>query len=187
MDNKIFFFPGWTRKAMSFTIDDGNIPLDQKFLSIVNPAGFLGTFNINPPLKEGYTHDDYRRIYRGYEIANHCKYHPVAMDPNGEYKFSDEPFAWDDSDPAYVYNMGREGLYVFKYTPRYWSHLASQDTYCELVSEAKQELEEVFGEGSIVSFVWPYGLQKDSELLKRIIGMGYYSVRKRVCNRKPYL
>ena len=29
------FYPGWTRKAITFTIDDGNVELDKKF--------FLGT------------------------------------------------------------------------------------------------------------------------------------------------
>ena len=29
------FFPGWTRKSLTFTIDDGNIPTDTKFLAIL--------------------------------------------------------------------------------------------------------------------------------------------------------
>ena len=31
------FFPGWTRKAITFTIDDGNVFMDRKFLEIVKP------------------------------------------------------------------------------------------------------------------------------------------------------
>ena len=40
------FFPGWTRKSVTFTIDDGNVAMDKKFLDIVRPAGILGTFNL---------------------------------------------------------------------------------------------------------------------------------------------
>ena len=39
------YFPGWVRKQVSFTIDDGNIEMDKKFIDIVRPAGVLGTFN----------------------------------------------------------------------------------------------------------------------------------------------
>ena len=45
----LHFFPGWTRKSISFTIDDGNIAMDEKFLSIVKPAGIKGTFNLCTP------------------------------------------------------------------------------------------------------------------------------------------
>ena len=43
----INFFPGWVRKSVTFTIDDGNIKMDKKFLDIVKPAGILGTFNLH--------------------------------------------------------------------------------------------------------------------------------------------
>ena len=35
----LHFYPGWTRKSMTFTIDDGNVKLDRKFLDITEPAG----------------------------------------------------------------------------------------------------------------------------------------------------
>ena len=178
MNDKIFYFPGWTRKAITFTIDDGNIPLDKKFLSIVKPAGILGTFNINPPLKKGFTPEDYRKMYHGFEIANHCTRHPLAFDPSKEYKFTDEAYDEKTADPEYLYKTDMEGLYLYKYTPRYWSYIATADTYCKLVEDGKRQLEEVFGEGSIEAFVWPYGLQKNPEVLDRIIKMGYTSVRK---------
>ena len=28
------YFPGWVRKSFTFTIDDGNIDLDRKFINI---------------------------------------------------------------------------------------------------------------------------------------------------------
>ena len=33
----LFCYPNGSRKAMTVTIDDGNVPLDKKFLSIVKP------------------------------------------------------------------------------------------------------------------------------------------------------
>ena len=79
MQNKrvdLNFFPGWTRKSVTFTIDDGNIPMDTKFLEIVRPAGILGTFNLCSHWMDKMSPEEYREFYRGYEIANHCKYHP---------------------------------------------------------------------------------------------------------------
>ena len=46
------FFPGWVRKSITFTIDDGNIEMDKKFIDITVPAGIKGTFNLNTPLKK---------------------------------------------------------------------------------------------------------------------------------------
>ena len=28
------FYPGWTRKSITFSIDDGNVPMDRKFIEI---------------------------------------------------------------------------------------------------------------------------------------------------------
>ena len=55
-----FYFPGFTRKSLTFTIDDGNITNDTKFLSIVRPAGILGTFNLCEP--KWLTPDEYREM-----------------------------------------------------------------------------------------------------------------------------
>ena len=30
------FYPNYSRKAISFTIDDGNVPMDKKFIDIVH-------------------------------------------------------------------------------------------------------------------------------------------------------
>lgn len=45
------FYPGWTRKAITFSIDDGIVPMDQKFIEIVRPVGIKGTFNLCKDLK----------------------------------------------------------------------------------------------------------------------------------------
>ena len=67
------FYPGWTRKAISFSIDDGNLVMDQKFKDIVEPYGIKGTFNLCSDRLTKMSPEEYREFYRGYEIANHCK------------------------------------------------------------------------------------------------------------------
>lgn len=72
------FFPGWTRKSMTFTIDDGNLTLNKKFISYIQPGGFKGTFNLTTPLRyqapKNEQYNFYRSLYEGYEIGNHCRY-----------------------------------------------------------------------------------------------------------------
>ena len=40
------YFPGFTQKAITFSIDDGNLKHDKTFIDIVKPAGIKGTFNL---------------------------------------------------------------------------------------------------------------------------------------------
>ena len=40
------FYPGWCKKAITFTIDDGNFEMDRKLLDIVRPAVIYGTFSL---------------------------------------------------------------------------------------------------------------------------------------------
>ena len=84
------FFPGWTRKSISFTIDDGNMTWDRKFIDITRPHGIRGTFNL---CRDRLPEDAElcREFYRGYEIANHCNYHPFALRDDVEYKYADTP------------------------------------------------------------------------------------------------
>ena len=69
MNIDLNYFPGWVRKSITFTIDDGNTVLDRKFMNYVKPAGITGTFNLKTPLKSELGADGYRELYRGYEIA----------------------------------------------------------------------------------------------------------------------
>ena len=183
MSREFFYFPGWTRKAMSFTIDDGNIPLDTKFLNIVKPAGIIGTFNLCLP-KPNMTPEKYRELYRGYGIANHCAHHPLAFDPSKTYpELSDEKFDIEKSDTNYLYKSDIEGMYYYRYTANYWSVVATNDTYLKLIDECQVALEEIFGKDGVDGFVWPYGKQRNPELLERIKADGKYtSVRRTVCS-----
>ena len=74
------FFPGWTRKAISFTMDDGWVAMDRIFIEIVNPYGIRGSFNISSQNITKYNDPDgMRALYRGHEITNHVKRHPYAF------------------------------------------------------------------------------------------------------------
>ena len=180
MQNKnidVNFFPGWTRKSVTFTIDDGNVGLDRKFLDIVKPAGLVGAFNLVSSITETLTPEGYREFYRGNEIANHCKYHPALVEDISEYKLSPDEFDKNTADPEFIYNAEMEGLYrVFR--RGWWNHIATLDTYKKLVDIGKSELEEIFGEGSIKAFVWPYGYQRSEELFDLIKKEGYLYIRR---------
>ena len=67
------YYPGFIRKAVTFTLDDGYYQHDKKVVDILKPAGFTGTFNINNPASVTDP-----SIYEGFEIANHNILHAVA-------------------------------------------------------------------------------------------------------------
>ena len=170
------YFPGWVRKSITFTIDDGNIPLDKKFIDIVKPYGIKGTFNIKSPELEKYSAEFYREFYRGYGISNHCKCHPFPMTADRRKPIADEPFSPDTADKEKLYKTSRNGLYRI-YNRNYWAAVAEPDVYCELVDECKSDIEAVFGEGSVTTFVWPYSEPQDAKIQEYVISR-YNAVRK---------
>ncbi len=175
------FFPGFTRKAITFTIDDGNIPLDTKFISIVKPCGIKGTFNLCTTAKGDFTADDFRALYDGYEIANHCKCHPFALWDNQEYTFSEEYYK--EGAPTcngLLYKTENPRLHM-EVTDKYWAgkrKVATNENYMYFVREAQDELEAVFGKGNVRGFVWPYGGQPNKVLHGEIANCGlFYGMR----------
>ena len=178
LDKSIFSFPGWVKKAVSFTIDDGNIPLDKRFIETVKPGGITGTFNLcGGGRLWGLTREEYREFYRGFEVTNHVSRHPKVILPTDDYVISDEPIDFDKSDREKIYKTDIEGLY-YKAFSTWWGHVATTDAYIKLIEEGKRELEEIFGEGSIVGFVWPYRRQDDARLQQYLREAGYASVRR---------
>ena len=173
------FFPGWVRKSITFTIDDGNLKLDRKFLDITEPAMLKGTFNLNTPLKRG-TPEEYVAFYKGYEIANHCKYHPMAFTPKMPVRpISEDAFDKATADPAYLYRAEEENLYWGCEVPRNrWWHAATDEKYLSCALDATAELEKVFGKGTIKDFVWPYGAQANEAVFEGLKKQGYRSIRK---------
>ena len=178
------FYPGWTRKAITFSIDDGNLPMDKKFIDIVEPYGIKGTFNLCSERLSKMSPEEYRDFYRGFEIANHCKYHPIAFVDGEEYEISSEPYDPETSDRTKIYPVGGvEGLYYSARPLGGWYRRAPAETYIRLIEEGHRELEEVFGEGSIRCFIWPYKRQEDNKKLCEYVDAipYYYSDRINSC------
>ncbi len=171
------FFPGFTKKSITFTIDDGNVPLDRKFLNIVRPAGILGTFNLGSHTTKRMSPDEYVKMYEGYEIANHCKYHPFAMKDGAEYQISNDTFDEEKADENKLYKSEIKDLYHYK-APNAWRLIASTEGYCRFVDECKKELEDIFGKDTVTGYAWPFCLQQNAAVTEHIKDSGYYSIRK---------
>ena len=63
------FYPGFTKKVITFTIDDGNMKYDRMLLDILEPAGIRGTFNLCSDLHKDIECET-REFYRGYGIVS---------------------------------------------------------------------------------------------------------------------
>ena len=181
----INYFPGWTRKSLSFSIDDGNLEYDRKFIDIVKPKGIRGTFNLCDT-KKG-TPQEYRELYRGFEIANHCKHHPRAANDGVKFIIADGEFNREVGDDyteerPVVYKGTVEGIYYCHpdwavARPGGWFAITDAEHYIKYVDDAKQELEAVFGEGSVRGFVWPFYKQYNSKVRAHLVSAGYYGTR----------
>ena len=180
------YFPGWTRKSVTFTIDDGNIKMDKKFIDIVKPAGIVGTFNLHST--KALSPQEYRDFYRGFEIANHCKYHPRAFAEGQKYIIASEPLnretseSYTDENPI-VYKSEAENVYYIhtnknRIKPDGWAHICEPEVYLQCADASRRELEEIFGEGSVKGFVWPYGMQPNPKLHEALRARGYNSLRR---------
>ena len=173
-----FVYPGGARRAISFTIDDGNVPMDRKFIEILKPHGILGTFNLCSDHLSHLTPEEYVEFYRGYEIANHCKAHPSFLREEWIRPVSNENFDPQNADVNKMYPHEKyEGVYRYHFE-RGWRLVAEREAYIRLVKECTPELEQVFGEGSVKSFVWPNGDQKDGILQRELESLGFYGIRK---------
>ena len=174
--NGIFYYPNWTRKSMTFTIDDANTTLDRKFIDIVRPAGITGAFNVTTKNLKRLTPEQCRELYAGFEITNHSKTHPFLLKERDKGRITDEPFVEADADESKIYKTDREGYYYFKATNG-WRIAATLEAYKEDVRLGHVEAEEIFGKGSVDAYAWPYTIQESEELDAYIKSFGYYSVR----------
>ena len=161
------FYPGWVRRAITFTIDDGSLVLDRKLIDKIKPYGIKGTFNI--PTVKGDP-GEYLKLYRGYGISNHCKLHPYAFGDDTRYILTSEPFDSDTADPDKCYATEREGVYRY-HVPKGWRTIASADAYLKLAEENLNELYEIFGKENVHGYCWPYSLQRNAEVVSGIRGM----------------
>lgn len=171
------YFPGFARKAVTFSIDDGNLVSDGKFINIVKPRDVFGTFNLTAPKLDVLSAEGYRKFYEGFEIANHCKYHPVTIDPNDERCFLDKVFNKDTADERFIYRHPTvDGLWYLK-RQDFWCVGAKYEDFIRFADEGKRDLEAVFGEGNIKGFVWPHGCCYDERILDHLRSEGYLYTR----------
>ena len=174
-----FLYPSLTRKALTFTIDDGNAKYDKPFLDILAPKGIKGTFNLCSNIHEG-REDLTREFYEGYGVANHCKYHPLVNFDGVEYIVSEDKFDEQTSDPAKVYPVeGREGFF-WVIRPNGWRQMIFEPDFSRYVVEGQNELRAIFGQDAIKDFVWPYGKQ-NSASVQETIRNTHRSSRKTGC------
>ncbi len=183
------YFPGFVRKAVTFTLDDGLI-YDETLLNILKPAGIRGTFNICNT--DRITKEAYLSLYEGYEIANHHILHTTAMREGFDYSgvnFSDSFLpAEEERDNSVIYKHSMkvdgeavDGFYYVHYSlygsTAGWHPLASDETYIKYLTLTEDKIESVFGEGSVVGFAYPHGSLNES-VKERIKELGYLYARK---------
>lgn len=193
------YFPGFVRKAVTFTIDDGIVAYDTKFINIVKPAGILGTFNLinTSSNRNGLTNEQYVALYEGFEVANHHVYHPLpwfGFDGFDAEDFADVPIhetiIYNDSiknelDSSYIYKTDVEGLYYIdynyhfakNYSTKYWHPIMTNEAYAKYVDQTKSDIEGLFGEGSVVGFAFPHGKLND-DVKQYLANSGYLYARK---------
>jgi hypothetical protein len=99
------------------------------------------------------------------------------------YTYADEPAVPPVKvDRSRLYPLpegdGRPGYAVYLRDSDRAFFITDTETYLRLTEECRVALEEVFGEGSVGGFVWPYGEQKNAELIRRLSEAGYYGLRK---------
>jgi hypothetical protein len=156
--------------------------MDKKFKDIVEPYGIKGTFNLCSDRHAKDDLDELRAFYNGYEIANHCKYHPCAFLDGDSYEFSDEPFNAETAEGGKVYpDREIDGIYYTLKSNGRWYKTAKDEDYKKFVLDGHRELEAIFGKGSIRCFIWPCGLQRNAKLLdfvKNELPEGYYGARE---------
>ncbi len=170
-------YPGFTRRALTFTIDDGNVKYDEKFISIVRPHGIRGTFNL---CSHSMDREDafYRELYRGFGIANHTQNHPYALDDSLEYVYSREQKGEQEPSSVTLYPSERGEGYYMKHFAHGWRELSDNERYIENIVHCQLLLERIFGKETVTGFVWPYCEQNNAEIKRFISEYGFKSVRK---------
>jgi len=157
-------------------MDDGNFRLDKMLIDILKPAGFKGTFNLISNWVTQKPREEAIALYEGFEVANHCKRHPLVFLDGVEYKISDDEFDEQTANEDYVYKTAEKGFYKIK--KKRWLTIVDTETYKRLTDEGRRELEEIFGAGSIRGYAWPYHMQNSSEVFEWLKTQGYQHIRR---------
>lgn len=174
------FFPGWVRKSLTFTIDDGDMKLDPKFISIVKPAGLKGTFNLCSNKFKLYPKEQWLSTYEGFAISNHCYYHPLALSDDRKRPIATEPFDPETADKEKLYPMEPHFYHIYT---KYWAIVADLEGFLGAAKHCQEDLESYFGKGNVHGFVWPYGKQTLDGVWEGLVDMGFESIRKTGCTK----
>ncbi len=183
------YFPGFVRKSVTFTIDDGDIKNDPEFINIVRPAGIVGTFNLKNT--DVTTAANYLLLYEGYEVANHSLIHSLP-NINGvidtliaDGKISDDTFNSSTANREYLYKSSYDGVYYIDYytyivtgtgNAASWHPIATDEAYMKYATESKENIEAVFGDGSVVGYAYAHGRFTD-EIKAALKEAGYLYAR----------
>lgn len=146
------YFPNYTKKAVTFTFDDANETYDSKVIDILKPAGMKATFNLathNLDLSTDASVAEIQDLYSGFEVANHTKYHPYPWDAykdNEAYGTFTEFKGNDATDSSVVIALKDSSTK---------GYLAVEDEYIKCIDAGHNEIEMIFGKGSVAGFAWP--------------------------------
>lgn len=171
----LWFFPGFKKKAVSFSFDDGYYAgQDEKMLDLLREHGMKATFNLCPDRLEAIEAEEHRMRYAGFEITNHTKYHPypLANYPQEMIK----PYVGEDADGKGISLYQRGDAYAF---------LAEPEDYCACIAAGHDELCRIFGEDAVCGFVWPGRGWEPYEELKAYAESRYAMIRS--TNSRPFL
>lgn len=90
-----FLYPGWKKKALTFSYDDGQI-YDRRLVEIFNRYGLKGTFHLNSGTvgKPGFVESrELKKLYEGHEIACHGVEHRHVLQLTTSQQLAE---VWED-------------------------------------------------------------------------------------------
>lgn len=170
-------YPNYSKKALTFTLDDGNVRADAPMIEQLRAAGMRGSFNLCHTAS--LTPEEYRELYSGFEICNHVKCHPFVFADGVQYEVKNQPLDNDTADPDCIYRDETSPDLFYIHRPRGWRRICDVNTYIKLIEECNDELKAVFG-GEIRGFVYPFR-EQECERLKEYLYSHFKFVRKTGC------
>ncbi len=174
------FYPGYVRKAMTFTLDDGNLTYDKIFFSYTEPAGFKGVVNLVSSAITAANKAQYIEMYSDYEIGNHGKYHAFRLLESEKSRISNAAFNEATADQSKLYRNSQNSKLYHMYVPGVsgWRMGMLVEDFKQAVIDGTNELEDIF-DREIGYYAFPNGYRDtDTGLPEYIEALGYYAVRK---------
>ncbi len=179
------FYPGHVRKAITFTLDDGNLSEDngdKTFFSYTAPAGFVGVVNLISSHITNENRQNYIDTYAAYEIGNHGKYHAFRMTAQEAERVTQEIYT-----PAQAEKADKEKIYADAHSPHVywvcksngWRQIMSAEDFKENIRIGGEELENIFDK-PVGYYALPFGhydIDDEAGIPAYIASLGYYAVR----------